>query len=209
VLDVGAGTGAIGIALASVLGEDVEVVSIDVRREAVELSRENAALVLGGGVGGGRYESVLCSADTFSNRGGVTVGGGEEYVFDFDVVVSNPPYIPWRDMATLDEDVRLFEDHGALCGGDDGMDVIRDIVARLPEWCRISRDDDDYDSGDKSSSTYPVCWMEVDPSQPPLIERWLSNQEILPQNVDSRKVKYVNNYADFRGLERFVKLRIE
>jgi len=208
VLDVGSGTGAIGIALASVFGaKDVTVVSIDVMREAVDLSRENAALVLGGGVGNGRYESVLCSADAYSNMRQVT-GSGETYVFDFDVVVSNPPYIPRGDMATLDEDVRLFEDHGALCGGDDGMDVIRDIVARLPEWCRISQDDDN-DACNESHSCKPVCWMEVDPSQPQLIKRWLSNQDILPQDLDNTKVKFVDDYADFGGLDRFVKLQIE
>lgn len=214
VLDVGSGTGAIGIALASACMEDggVEVVSIDVLKEAVDLSRENADLVLGSGGGGGRYKSVLCSANEFSNQKlvhadaqGSTVTKkmqGKRHMFDFDLVVSNPPYIPRKDMATLDDDVLSFEDHGALCGGEDGMDVIRDIVARLPEWCRS------HDDGDNDVRSYPVCWMEVDSSQPSLIKQWLSNREI-PRDSDSRKVTFVDDYTDLSGLDRFVKLQIE
>ena len=64
--------------------------------------------------------------------------GNKKYNFDFDLVVSNPPYIPKDDMSTLSDDVVNYEDDGALCGGDDGMDVIQDIVKRLPEWCRTT-----------------------------------------------------------------------
>ena len=51
----------------------------------------------------------------------------------FDLVVSNPPYIPSADIATLDAEVRLYDPPGALDGGADGLDVYREIlVALLP-----------------------------------------------------------------------------
>ncbi|PHS78648.1 MAG: protein-(glutamine-N5) methyltransferase, release factor-specific [Rhodospirillaceae bacterium] len=51
----------------------------------------------------------------------------------FDVVVSNPPYIPEADMQDLDADVRVFEPRTALVGGADGLDAYREIIAQLPQ----------------------------------------------------------------------------
>jgi release factor glutamine methyltransferase len=51
----------------------------------------------------------------------------------FDVIFSNPPYIPSADIGELDSDVRLFEPHAALDGGRDGLDAYRalaPIIAR-------------------------------------------------------------------------------
>lgn len=53
----------------------------------------------------------------------------------FDLVVSNPPYIPTRDIAALDAAVRIFDPHAALDGGPDGLDIYREIAARLPSVC--------------------------------------------------------------------------
>jgi release factor glutamine methyltransferase len=80
---------------------------------------------------------------------------------NFDIVVSNPPYIPAIDMESLTMDVLKYESHEALCGGNDGLDIIRVIVQRLPEWMK----------GAKSRQKY--CWLEVDDSHPRLLEKWL------------------------------------
>jgi release factor glutamine methyltransferase len=49
----------------------------------------------------------------------------------FDLVLSNPPYIPTGDIATLDRDVRMHEPHAALDGGADGLDCYRAIIHQL------------------------------------------------------------------------------
>ncbi|MFD1333821.1 protein-(glutamine-N5) methyltransferase, release factor-specific, partial [Methylopila musalis] len=49
----------------------------------------------------------------------------------FDLVLSNPPYIPTGDMAGLDRDVRAHDPHAALDGGTDGLDAYRAILADL------------------------------------------------------------------------------
>ena len=50
----------------------------------------------------------------------------------FDVVLSNPPYIPTTDIAGLDADVRQYEPHAALDGGADGLECYRIILQQLP-----------------------------------------------------------------------------
>ena len=50
----------------------------------------------------------------------------------FDLVFSNPPYIPAADIESLDPDVAGFEPHSALDGGPDGLDAYRGLAALLP-----------------------------------------------------------------------------
>lgn len=47
---------------------------------------------------------------------------------DFDLIVSNPPYIPSLEIPNLQPDVRDFEDHGALDGGQDGLVVVAEVL---------------------------------------------------------------------------------
>lgn len=54
----------------------------------------------------------------------------------FDVVVSNPPYIPTADIAALPAEVSAHEPRVALDGGADGLDVVRRIVDEAREWLR-------------------------------------------------------------------------
>ena len=244
VLDVGCGTGAIGIAIARRYPEQVHVVALDVSKEAVELSNENAALFLSSGDGttttggndddidiigdGGHdggvissYQAIVCSARDFTNddeivqssESGSSFAAGRErrrWEMDFDIVVSNPPYIPTGDMPGLSKDVSGFESRGALCGGDDGLDVIRDIVLRLPEWFSspttaavIAAADDYDDRTTRRMMRRRHCWMEVDDSHPAELERWLapgSEESIL------RGVEHSESRKDFCGRDRFVKL---
>jgi release factor glutamine methyltransferase len=177
ILDCGCGTGVIGIALAEIL-PDATVEAIDIEPIAIETSIENAQRVLedqSGGIGKypDCYTATLVSANDYKPE------------HPFDIVVSNPPYIPRNDMKTLTDDVTKYESDEALCGGNDGMDVIRTIIRKLPEWCKSEA----------------VCWMEVDPSHPKIIQEWLDNQ-------DGGKVRFESSHKDMFGKDRFVKLRV-
>ena len=58
-------------------------------------------------------------------------------LWDFDVIVSNPPYIPSGDIAGLDGSVRDYEPHMALDGGEDGLDFYRAIAAKWKPALRL------------------------------------------------------------------------
>jgi release factor glutamine methyltransferase len=202
ILDVGCGTGAIGIAIARRYPKHVQIIALDVSPEAVELSNENAGIFLSGSTGdigdehvevSSLYRAILCSARDFTNDEPCE----RKWEMDFDIVVSNPPYIPTKDMQGLSRDVTGFESHEALCGGDDGLDVIRDIVRRLPEWLSPTVASDD------RRHLHRHCWMEVDDSHPTKLEQLLapgSKESIL------RGVEYCDGRKDFCGRDRFVKI---
>lgn len=167
-LDVGSGTGAIGLALLNEL-PSASCVAIDVEAPAVALSCSNAQRT---GLQD-RYSCFHASITDFgtSSSSNVRAGCGPpldsvstvmdegEFAGAFDFIISNPPYIPKRDMATLPTDVAAHEDSVALDGGEDGMDVIREIVRRCPRLLK------------KGGARQ--LWMEVDTSHPEAIQRWL------------------------------------
>jgi release factor glutamine methyltransferase len=97
VLDVGTGSGAIALALVDE-HPGVEVTAIDVSPEAVALARENA-------------QAAGVEIDLFEHDLHTGLPGGE-----FDLVVSNPPYVAAEELATLMPDVRDYEPHVALVG---------------------------------------------------------------------------------------------
>lgn len=107
VLDVGTGSGAIAIAIAKELPESV-VVAIDRSPEALAIARRNVETIVPGRV-------ELLEGDGFAPVTGRV----------FDLVLSNPPYIPTGDIAGLMRDVRDHEPRAALDGGPDGLDVVR------------------------------------------------------------------------------------
>jgi len=111
-LDLGTGSGCIALALAA---EDpfVRVTAVDVSEAAVELARHNAARL-----GLGDRLRILHS-DLFAAL------PPEER---FDLIVSNPPYIPASEYEALEPNVRDYEPRLALHGGADGLDVYRRLV---------------------------------------------------------------------------------
>jgi release factor glutamine methyltransferase len=118
-LDVGTGSGAIALSLATE-GPFARVVATDVSAGALEVARANHA-------------AVAASAPVEFYPGPVyePVRGQR-----FDVVVSNPPYIGETERGTLDAEVRDWEPEAALFAGEAGLDVIRDLVAGAPEVLR-------------------------------------------------------------------------
>jgi release factor glutamine methyltransferase len=110
ILDLGTGTGAIAVTL---LAErpDASGVATDLSPEALAVAARNAAL------NGVADRLRLLEGSWFTPVSGV-----------FDIIASNPPYIPVGDIAGLSPDVRNFDPRLALVGGDDGLDPYREIA---------------------------------------------------------------------------------
>ena len=121
VLDLCSGTGCIGCAIAAELPR-VRVVLSDVSPEAMEISRRNVSR---NGLDG---RISFLPADVMKLPPLMTGS--------FDLVVSNPPYIPTVEIMTLDPSVRDYEPVWALDGGEDGLDFYRAI---LKNWASVIR----------------------------------------------------------------------
>lgn len=111
IVDVGAGSGAIAVALAHALPK-AELTSIDVSPKALEVARANA-------LGNGVEERIR-----FLEGDLLQPVGNEK----FDLVVSNPPYVPNADRSSLSVEVRDYEPSLALFAGQDGLDIYRRLI---------------------------------------------------------------------------------
>ncbi len=111
VIDLGTGTGAIALALLSVLKNATATIT-DIARNALETAMKNA-----------RVHGFAARVTAVEGPWFVPVDGR------FDVIVSNPPYIPTAIVPTLDIEVRAHDPIVALDGGTDGLDPYRVIAA--------------------------------------------------------------------------------
>lgn len=116
ILDIGTGSGAIIVSLLDYLPK-AKGVGVDISVDALVVAKENAETI------GVKERCGFVRSDVFSR---VPVEK------KFDIIVSNPPYIPAADIAGLAQDVQK-EPHGALDGGADGLDFYRRIIAEAQE----------------------------------------------------------------------------
>ena len=117
VWDMGTGTGAVALSLAAE-GAWTRVVATDVSPEALSVAADNAERHDLSGLVEFREGSLFEPLEE-----------GEQ----FDIIVSNPPYIAKGEKGELQPEVRDWEPPEALFAGEDSLDVIRQLVAGAPE----------------------------------------------------------------------------
>lgn len=122
VVDVGTGSGCIAISLFLELANDqgsgepgLEITAVDSSVGALATAYDNAVRL---GATGVEFRHGHLLADV---------------ALPVQLIVSNPPYVPGRDSATLPPDVVRYEPHDALFGGEDGLAVIRLLIAAARE----------------------------------------------------------------------------
>ena len=128
ILDIGTGSGAIAISLAKLV-KDAKVVAIDISQDALKIAVHNAEQL------GAQVEFV--EADAL---------GDLSHLGEFDIIVSNPPYIPQSDIVDMRKNVVDFEPHTALFVPDD--DILRFYVATA-------------DNAQKMLSEEGSIWFEI------------------------------------------------
>lgn len=113
VLDVGTGTGAIAIAVASRLPR-AKVTAVDLSPVALEIARRNVH----------RHELAdrieLLQSDLLRSLG--------DWATSFDAILSNPPYVPRQDRPAMHPQVRDYEPELALFAGEDGLEIYRRLI---------------------------------------------------------------------------------
>lgn len=113
ILDLGTGAGNIAITLTK-SSENCKIIASDISEKALEVARKNAIL----NKISGRVEFI--KSDLFNDIEG-----------EFDIIVSNPPYVSRPEFNTLQKEV-LMEPRIAIDGGEDGLDFYRKIISAAP-----------------------------------------------------------------------------
>ena len=116
VLDMCTGSGCILISLLK-LGKDIKGTGVDVSPEALDMAKKNAEKL---GV-----EAEFIMSDLFASVEGC-----------YDVIVSNPPYIPTEVIAKLQEEVKFHDPFLALDGKEDGLYFYRRIIEESPKYLK-------------------------------------------------------------------------
>lgn len=162
IADVGTGTGAIAIALAKAC-PTARIFAFDISTEALALARENVV------------------AQKVSDR--VTLVESNLLVasvpgIQFDLIASNPPYIPTHVIPTLEAEVRTFDPSLALDGGVDGLDFVRKLLEQAQDCLKPGGS----------------LLLEVGEGQCKSIQDMISGYS---------ELIWGNSFRDFHGVERF------
>ena len=120
ILDIGTGSGCILISLLEDL-KSSKGIGIDVSNKALKIAKENQQNYRSGK----RIKFFQKSLLDFKN-------------FNFDLIVSNPPYIARGALKNLDEGIRNYEPIIALDGGNDGLDVIKKVIYKAGEILKLN-----------------------------------------------------------------------
>lgn len=115
ILDLCTGSGCIGLAIASRV-KDAKVTLADLSREALAVAKKNVTMHKMTG----RVSCVQVDA----------LKEPPAFLGQFDMIVSNPPYVTSGEMEELDRSVADYEPHMALWGGEDGLDFYRSIASK-------------------------------------------------------------------------------
>lgn len=121
VLDIGTGSGAIAITIASKF-PNINVFACDISNTALEVAKKNAQNI--------SVENItFIESDLFENI-------DRSLLNSFDLIISNPPYIGEDELDGLDESVKKFEPHLALFADDDGFAIYKQLIEQSKHWLK-------------------------------------------------------------------------
>lgn len=197
ILEVGCGSGCISLALLNSLPKVKKIIAIDQSKAACELTMENAQNL-----------GLTDRLHVFKHK--LESDELPEEIAKhgpFDLIVSNPPYVPSKDILKLDPEIYLFEgefrcentstqlinfllsftDIRALEAGPEGMNVINILLKLSAKFLKPTGS----------------LWLETDSRHPEIIKKITEN------NYDEWRLKYISSYNDIFKKERFVEVEKE
>jgi release factor glutamine methyltransferase len=154
VLDIGTGSGAIAIALADLFPQ-ANIVAADISAVALEVAKINIKKH------GFQDRIRLFQSNIFPDIKNIK----------FDLIISNPPYIPEDEMEKLNTTVKDYEPLLALDGGKQGFEIIERILCQAKDWLKPDG----------------LLALELDPRQAPLIKCLITNDKCQIARVEFEK----------------------
>ena len=123
VFEIGTGSGAISVSLTKFI-DRIRIKAVDISEKAIEVAKKNA------------YTHEVDEKIEFmlGDMFAPILNKGEENFFD--IIISNPPYIPKREIEALIPQVKNYEPLLALDGGEDGLDFYRKIIEQSPNFLK-------------------------------------------------------------------------
>uniref|UniRef100_A0A8D8PNC6 peptide chain release factor N(5)-glutamine methyltransferase n=1 Tax=Cacopsylla melanoneura TaxID=428564 RepID=A0A8D8PNC6_9HEMI len=177
-IEIGSGTGAISIALLKQF-PGLKGIAIDLSKHACDLTHENA-------VAHGVSNNLQIINTEIDNKGQIKNFPTELLKEKFDLIVSNPPYIPSLEIPKLQPEISLYEDLKALDGGHDGLHVIKPICV----------------FGSNHLKPDGSIFLETNHDHLEQIKGWL---DVCKGHM---KLKLEESYKDFNDKDRFVQLKL-
>ncbi|XP_077261392.1 MTRF1L release factor glutamine methyltransferase-like isoform X1 [Temnothorax americanus] len=182
IIEIGCGSGAISLAVAHAC-KGMKFTAIDKNLHACDLTtinRDNLNLT--------KQATVIhanlkpdASIEVLSSSNGADNVDLNSKLFDF--VISNPPYVPTKQIPELQPDLRIYQDPRALDGGDDGLTVIKSVLKYAA----------------KALKPGGRLFMEVHPTHPEHIQSFTNNYPDL-------KLYHEHSYKDSCNNDRIVEV---
>jgi len=171
ILELCVGSGCISVSLA-VQKPDATLTAVDLSPLACEATKQNAS-----------RHNVLNSVHVLQGNlfDALDVQSQNENQ-KYDLLISNPPYVCTHEIERLARDIRDFEPHAALDGGEDGLDIVRKILDEGPSYVKPGG----------------WCLLEMDPMQ---------IESCLEMASDSKSWTQGRSRKDLSGLQRCVILQ--
>ena len=153
ILELCTGSGCLAIMAADVFAE-AQVDAVDISADALAVARHNVA----------QHKMTdriqLIESDLYQ-----AIPEGKRY----DIIFSNPPYVNSKSMAALPDEYRA-EPQIALAGGEDGMDLVRTIVAQAknhlkPNGILVVEIGNEYDYAMRAFAHLPLTWLDISGSE--------------------------------------------
>jgi len=115
-LDIGTGSGNLAVSLQKIF-PNAQITASDINEKALDLARENEKKILQDA------KINFVQSDIF-----------DKIQDKYDIIISNPPYIPQTVYETLEDNVRLYEPQIALIGGEDGLDFYKKFFREFSQF---------------------------------------------------------------------------
>ena len=174
ILDMATGSGYIALALAHHLPR-AHIVATDIADVALELTEKNSEH--------NKIRNItILKSDLFES-----IPCGER----FDIIVSNPPYIAFSELQGLEASVIQWEDSGALVAEDDGLAIIKQIIAQAPLFIHTNNE--------MKQKNIPQLVIEIGYAQGTIVK----------ELMNAAHYNDVLVHKDLEGKDRFVTGRID